>query len=129
MSYFLPLQRIAGTKVFSVPLQSLVSPEDKVPLFMDHLIMLIETHGLYTEGIYRKSGSSPKIKAMKVALDSGVVGKFIYSQISLSSLVQTTSLHCCYGNLFWNQILDKNNGEQLITKSAFIILNFTCLNM
>lgn len=70
-SYF---QRIVGTKVFGVPLQSLVGPEDKIPVFMDHLIMLIETHGLFTEGIYRKSGPAPKINMLKTVLDTGVTG-------------------------------------------------------
>lgn len=60
--------------MFNVPLQSLVGPEDKIPVFMDHLILLIETHGLYTEGVYRKSGAAPKVKALKVALDSGETG-------------------------------------------------------
>ncbi|XP_053405798.1 unconventional myosin-IXAb-like isoform X4 [Mercenaria mercenaria] len=65
-------QRIVGTKVFGVSLQSLVGPEDTIPVFMDNLIMLIETHGLFTEGIYRKSGAAPKINQLKTVLDNGV---------------------------------------------------------
>ena len=68
------LQRIVGTKVFCVPLQNLVGQDDKIPVFMDNLIHLIETHGLYTEGIYRKSGAAPKINLLKTTLDSGKTG-------------------------------------------------------
>ena len=68
------LQRIAGTKVFGVPLASLVSEKDKVPGFLENLITSIELHGLYTEGIYRKSGSANKIKKLKDALDLGNTG-------------------------------------------------------
>lgn len=66
-------QQISGTKVFCVPLKSLVHEDEKVPRFMDNLITLIETHGLFTEGIYRKPGSVQKVKMLKLALDSGLV--------------------------------------------------------
>ncbi|XP_052282643.1 unconventional myosin-IXa-like isoform X3 [Dreissena polymorpha] len=66
-------QRIVGTKVFCVPLQSLVTAEEKIPAFLDLLIRLIETHGIHTEGIYRKSGAAAKIKTLKMALDSGAI--------------------------------------------------------
>lgn len=42
-------------RVFGVPLHRLAS-DGKVPLVVDRLITTIEMHGLYTEGIYRKSG-------------------------------------------------------------------------
>ncbi|WAQ98537.1 MY9AA-like protein [Mya arenaria] len=67
------VKRIVGTKVFGVPLHRMVGPDDKTPVFMDRIIVLIETHGIYTEGIYRKSGSAAKIKALKMLLDSGFV--------------------------------------------------------
>jgi len=41
--------------VFGVPLHRLAM-DGKVPLVVDRLITTIEMHGLYTEGIYRKSG-------------------------------------------------------------------------
>jgi len=67
-------QRIVGTKVFGVPLAGLVAQGEKTPAFLDRIIVLIETHGLYTEGIYRKSGSAAKIRALKMQLDTGVTG-------------------------------------------------------
>ncbi|CAA9994322.1 unnamed protein product [Nesidiocoris tenuis] len=47
--------------IFGVPLQQLTSGEEKVPVIVDRLITTIEMYGLYTEGIYRKSGNrSPR---------------------------------------------------------------------
>lgn len=43
-------------KVFGIPLHQLVTGDIKVPIVVDRLITTIEMYGLYTEGIYRKSG-------------------------------------------------------------------------
>ncbi|CAM1297073.1 MYO9B (predicted), partial [Pycnogonum litorale] len=58
-----------GRKVFGVPLESLVLDDIKIPIVADRLITAIEIKGLYTEGIYRKSGSSTKVRALKQALE------------------------------------------------------------
>lgn len=58
-----------NNRLFGVPLVSLVSEEDKIPLIIETLLRTIEMHGLYTEGIYRKSGVSSKIKELKVKMD------------------------------------------------------------
>lgn len=42
-----------------------------VPQLVEKLINYIEMHGLYTEGIYRKSGSANKIKELRQGLDTG----------------------------------------------------------
>jgi myosin-9 len=47
-----------GSRVFGVPLHQLAVGDCKVPIVVDRLITTIEIHGLYTEGIYRKSGVS-----------------------------------------------------------------------
>jgi myosin-9 len=80
------LQRIVGTKVFGVPLQNLVGQDEKIPVFMDNLIHLIETHGFYTEGIYRKSGAQPKINLLKTTLDSGKTGKNTTIKVSFQGV-------------------------------------------
>ena len=54
-----------------------MSENDKVPAFLENLIMSIELHGLYTEGIYRKAGSANKIKKLKDAIDLGQIGERI----------------------------------------------------
>ena len=59
------------------PLASLMSENDKVPAFLENLIMSIELHGLNTEGIYRKAGSANKIKKLKDAIDLGQIGERI----------------------------------------------------
>jgi len=50
--------RLAANRVFGVPLHLLATGDGKVPLVVDRLITTIEMYGLYTEGIYRKSGVS-----------------------------------------------------------------------
>lgn len=49
----------------------LTNDERTVPLVVEKLINYIEMHGLYTEGIYRKSGSTNKIRELKQGLDTG----------------------------------------------------------
>lgn len=53
----------------------LTHDDRSVPLVVEKLINYIEMHGLYTEGIYRKSGSTNKIKELKQGLDTGKVLK------------------------------------------------------
>ncbi|XP_012232804.1 unconventional myosin-IXb-like isoform X2 [Linepithema humile] len=62
---------INSRKVFGVPLYKLDCGDGKVPLVVDRLITTIEMHGLYTEGIYRKSGVSSKVRELKVKMDEG----------------------------------------------------------
>ncbi|KAJ8918892.1 hypothetical protein NQ315_016794 [Exocentrus adspersus] len=56
-------------KVFGVSLVTLVTEESKIPLVIERLLSTIELYGLYTEGIYRKSGVSSKIKELKHKMD------------------------------------------------------------
>lgn len=58
-------------KVFNVPLHKLDCGDGKVPLVVERLITTIEMHGLYTEGIYRKSGVSSKVRELKLKMDEG----------------------------------------------------------
>uniref|UniRef100_A0A8D0D174 Myosin IXA n=1 Tax=Sander lucioperca TaxID=283035 RepID=A0A8D0D174_SANLU len=57
-------------KQFGVEVSRLTNDERTVPLVVEKLINYIEMHGLYTEGIYRKSGSTNKIKELKQGLDT-----------------------------------------------------------
>ncbi|XP_066523093.1 unconventional myosin-IXAb isoform X2 [Hoplias malabaricus] len=59
-----------SSRQFGVELSRLTSDERAVPLVVEKLINYIELHGLYTEGIYRKSGSTNKIKELKMGLDT-----------------------------------------------------------
>ncbi|XP_056644973.1 unconventional myosin-IXAa-like isoform X2 [Diorhabda sublineata] len=56
-------------RVFGVPLVTLVTEDNKIPLVIEKLLSTIELHGLYAEGIYRKSGVSSKIKELKNKMD------------------------------------------------------------
>ncbi|XP_006608884.1 unconventional myosin-IXa-like isoform X3 [Apis dorsata] len=65
------LHEMNSHKVFGVPLYKLDCGDGKVPIVVDRLITTIEMHGLYTEGIYRKSGVSSKVKELKLKMDEG----------------------------------------------------------
>lgn len=58
--------------VFGAPLTSLVTDDCRVPLVVEQLITKIELKGLYTEGLYRKSGASSKINELKQLFDSRI---------------------------------------------------------
>ncbi|XP_038145770.1 LOW QUALITY PROTEIN: unconventional myosin-IXAa [Cyprinodon tularosa] len=61
-----------SSRQFGVEVSRLTNDERTVPLVVEKLINHIEMHGLYTEGIYRKSGSTNKIKELKLGLDNDV---------------------------------------------------------
>lgn len=69
------LSETNSRKVFGVPLYKLDCGDGKVPLVVDRLITTIEMHGLYTEGIYRKSGVSSKVRELKMKMDEGDLEK------------------------------------------------------
>ncbi|XP_050731320.1 unconventional myosin-IXa-like isoform X3 [Eriocheir sinensis] len=56
-------------RVFGVPLEQLVRSGGKIPLVVDRLITSIELYGLYTEGLYRKSGAQTKVRAVKAHIE------------------------------------------------------------
>ncbi|XP_060743517.1 unconventional myosin-IXAb isoform X2 [Tachysurus vachellii] len=62
-----------SSRQFGVELSQLTSDDRAVPLVVEKLINYIEMHGLYTEGIYRKSGSTNKIKELKMGLDTDAI--------------------------------------------------------
>uniref|UniRef100_A0A4W3HZ27 Myosin IXAa n=1 Tax=Callorhinchus milii TaxID=7868 RepID=A0A4W3HZ27_CALMI len=61
-----------SSRQFGVEVSRLTNDERTVPLVAEKLINYIEMHGLYTEGIYRKSGSTNKIKELKQGLDTDI---------------------------------------------------------
>nr|XP_049702441.1 unconventional myosin-IXa isoform X1 [Helicoverpa armigera] len=56
-------------KVFGIPLADLPTGESNIPIVVDRLITTIEMTGLYTEGLYRKSGLSSKVRELRRLLD------------------------------------------------------------
>ncbi|CAG4965641.1 unnamed protein product [Parnassius apollo] len=56
-------------KVFGVPLSELPTGDGNIPIVVDRLITTIEMTGLYTEGLYRKSGLSSKVRELRWLLD------------------------------------------------------------
>lgn len=76
-----------SSRQFGVEVARLTNDERTVPLVVEKLINYIEMHGLYTEGIYRKSGSTNKIKELKQGLDTGEL---------LTNFFPNTELACQY---------------------------------
>ncbi|XP_041442607.1 unconventional myosin-IXa isoform X4 [Xenopus laevis] len=61
-----------STRQFGVDLSRLTNEERLVPVLLEKLIGYIEMHGLYTEGIYRKPGSTNKIRELRQSLDTDI---------------------------------------------------------
>lgn len=61
---------ISTSTLFGVPLTALCMADGgvKIPIKIEQLITKIEMHGLYTEGLYRKSGVNSKIKELKIKM-------------------------------------------------------------
>ncbi|XP_039194459.1 unconventional myosin-IXb isoform X2 [Crotalus tigris] len=55
---------------FGVSVSALTSEKNSVPIVMEKLLEYVEMHGLYTEGIYRKSGSANRMRELKQSLQS-----------------------------------------------------------
>lgn len=53
---------------FGVCVSALTSERNSVPVVLEKLLEYVEMHGLYTEGIYRKSGSANRMKELKQML-------------------------------------------------------------
>ncbi|NXC18038.1 MYO9B protein, partial [Corythaeola cristata] len=60
----------AEPRHFGVCVSSLTSESNSVPIVMEKLLEYVEMHGLYTEGIYRKSGSANRMKELKQLLQA-----------------------------------------------------------
>uniref|UniRef100_A0A672QPL5 Unconventional myosin-IXb-like n=1 Tax=Sinocyclocheilus grahami TaxID=75366 RepID=A0A672QPL5_SINGR len=59
----------AQTLHFGVPVCALVRTADSVPFVMEKMLVHVEMNGLYTEGIYRKSGSVCRAKELHHLLE------------------------------------------------------------
>ncbi|NWI26665.1 MYO9B protein, partial [Sula dactylatra] len=60
----------AEPRHFGVCVSALTSKKNSVPIVMEKLLEYVEMHGLYTEGIYRKSGSANRMKELKQLLQA-----------------------------------------------------------
>lgn len=59
-------------QVFGAPLARLAVGECKIPVVVDRLITTIEMYGLYTEGLYRKSGVSSKVRELRTRIEEDI---------------------------------------------------------
>ncbi|XP_075221620.1 unconventional myosin-IXa-like isoform X2 [Lycorma delicatula] len=72
--------------VFGVPLHQLATGDGHVPIVVDRLITTIEMYGLYTEGIYRKSGVSSKVRELKGKMEEGNIEDVHFDQYQVHVL-------------------------------------------
>ena len=56
---------------FGVRVCHLVNDKNPVPMVLEMMLEHVEMHGLYTEGIYRKSGSANRMKELHQRLEPG----------------------------------------------------------
>lgn len=69
----LPFQAEPGAEPghFGVCVDSLTSDKVSVPVVLEKLLEHVEMHGLYTEGLYRKSGAAHRTRELRQALQTG----------------------------------------------------------
>ncbi|XP_063770558.1 unconventional myosin-IXb isoform X3 [Pseudophryne corroboree] len=63
------VRRNQGSHHFGVHLADLTNETTSVPVVMEMLLEYLEMHGLYTEGIYRKSGAANCMRELKTSLE------------------------------------------------------------
>ena len=84
-----PPQQGKDKQVMGVPLVHLLTGRQLIPPVIEKLITAIELHGLYTEGLYRKTGAASKIRQLVKTLNAGQHNVHIMSL----SLLLSLSLH------------------------------------
>ncbi|XP_062280711.1 si:zfos-588f8.1 isoform X2 [Scomber scombrus] len=60
----------SGGQHFGVRVGHLVNDKNPVPMVLEMMLEHVEMHGLYTEGIYRKSGSANRMKELHQRLET-----------------------------------------------------------
>nr|XP_046264659.1 unconventional myosin-IXb isoform X2 [Scatophagus argus] len=65
---------VPGSLHFGVPVCVLTSKAKPVPQVVEMLLMYVEMNGLYTEGIYRKSGSASRARELHQILETNPEG-------------------------------------------------------
>ncbi|XP_075137034.1 unconventional myosin-IXb isoform X2 [Leptodactylus fuscus] len=63
------VRRNPGSHHFGVHVTDLTNETTSVPVVMEILLEYLEMHGLYTEGIYRKSGAANCMRELKMSLE------------------------------------------------------------
>ena len=59
-----------GGRVFGGDLSAQITEDQTVPLIIEKILLTIELHGLFVEGIYRKSGSVAQIKQLRKLIET-----------------------------------------------------------
>lgn len=80
---------------FGVRVCHLVNDKNPVPMVLEMMLEHVEMHGLYTEGIYRKSGSANRMKELHQRLESGETFSFVIHMLSVSLYKNIMFVSCC----------------------------------
>ncbi|XP_078527441.1 unconventional myosin-IXb isoform X3 [Lissotriton helveticus] len=68
--YVLKSEPNKDSRYFGVEVSAQTSAINPVPIVMEKLLGYLERHGLYTEGIYRKSGAANRMRELKQSLEN-----------------------------------------------------------
>ncbi|XP_069505320.1 unconventional myosin-IXb isoform X3 [Ambystoma mexicanum] len=69
-SYVRKNEQNSESRHFGVRVSAQTSDSSTVPIVMEKLLEYLEMHGLYTEGIYRKSGAANRMRELKQSLEN-----------------------------------------------------------
>ena len=58
-------------KVFGSPLENHIKDGSRIPLLIEKLFASIEVNGLFTEGLYRKSGAASVRRELRILIEAG----------------------------------------------------------
>lgn len=81
----------SSSQHFGVRVCRLVSNKAPVPMVLELMLEHVEMNGLYTEGIYRKSGSANRMKELRQLLEAGKI-------ISITMCFTYCSIYLRYNN-------------------------------
>lgn len=70
-SWLLQNEEDSSSQHFGVHVCRLVTDKVPVPMVLELMLEHVEMNGLYTEGIYRKSGSANRMKELRQLLEAG----------------------------------------------------------
>lgn len=70
-SWLVQNEEDSGSQHFGVRVCRLVSDKVPIPMVLELMLEHVEMNGLYTEGIYRKSGSANRMKELRQLLEAG----------------------------------------------------------
>uniref|UniRef100_A0A672ZLA6 Myosin IXb n=1 Tax=Sphaeramia orbicularis TaxID=375764 RepID=A0A672ZLA6_9TELE len=133
-------QNLPGTLHFGVQVCVLTSKANPVPKVVELLLMHVELNGLYTEGIYRKSGSACRARELHQILETDPEGACLdnYPMHTITGLVKrwlrelpdplmTFSLYNDFLHAVGEEIVAKEEEHNKMSPSSLAIVFAPCI--